>query len=152
MKFDANPKTGDNKFLKIESGESVQGILRGDVRHFYIKWGEDEISQECSEGEEGAKFRFRVNFVSREKDGSLRAYVLEQGPGVYKQLKELNEDYNLEETIIKIKKEGSGRKTKYSLVPLPKKLGPEVLEELNEVHLHPLKSETEDDEITDVPF
>lgn len=120
MKFDKDPKTDGGKFIKLKDGETVMGILRGDVKDFYVLW-DNKISTQVPEGTPKAKFRFRVNLITMDAEGNLEPKILEQGPTLYKILKELSADYELEKTVIKIKRSGSGMNdTEYSVIPLPK--------------------------------
>lgn len=141
LKFDKDPQTGGGNFLKLKDGESATGILRGEVKVFYVTW-EGGKSTEVPEGTPGAKFRFRVNLVVAEKDGVFAPKILEQGAMVYKAFKDLAEDYELSETIIKIKRSGSGQNnTEYSVMPLPKKPEASTLKKLEVIELLPLESE-----------
>lgn len=145
LKFDKDPQTNGGNFLKLKDGESVTGILRGEVKVFYITW-EGGKSSEVPEGTPGAKFRFRVNLVVAEKDGVFVPKILEQGAMVYKAFKDLSEDYSLDETIIKIKRTGSGQNnTEYSVMPLPKKPEAATLKKLEALELLPLESEQKEE-------
>lgn len=141
--FDKEPKTGGGKFLKIGDGESVVGILRGTVLDYYVIWNPDKTSTIVPEGTPKAKFRFKVNFVTWDQEGNLEAKILEQGSTVYKALKELSQDYDLEKTAIKIKRTGSGQNnTEYSIVPLPKPPSEKMLEALKNLELLSLENES----------
>jgi hypothetical protein len=112
-------ETGGSKlFLKLKDGESVQGVFRGDIKEFFIKW-ENGKSSEVAEGTEGASFRFRVNFLKKENQDFI-AMVFEQGVTVYRLLSEINEEYPLESTVVKITRTGTGTDTTYSVLPLLK--------------------------------
>lgn len=138
LTFDKDPKTDGGHFVKLKDGESVMGILRGDVKDFYVLWA-NNVSTEVAHGTPKAKFRFRVNLVTVDKDGNLEPKILEQGPALYKALKDLSVDYNLEETVIKIKRTGSGMNdTEYSVIPLPKKPSDQTMLKLKTLELLPL--------------
>lgn len=119
MKFDKNPSVGgDGEFLKLENGKSVTGVFRGDPLEYYSKW-EGKKSIPCAEGDEGARFRFRVNFVTK-VDGAYKALIWEQGATVYNQLKRFNEDFPLDKTVVKISRSGSTMNdTVYFITPNP---------------------------------
>lgn len=138
MKFDQSPdvKNADN-FLKIKDGESVKGVFRGEPETFYVYW-EGKKSVECEPTHEKARFRFRINFVTRGKDGNLVSKIWDQGPTIYNALKDLNLEYELADTVVNIKRTGSGlNDTSYSVIPAKEnKLPPG----LDEVLLNDLKS------------
>ena len=72
------------------------------------------------------------------KTGEMKPMILEQGPQMYKDFKELTQDYDLSETMIKIKRTGSKLDTTYSVIPLPKKPEKKTLDALKKLELHPL--------------
>jgi hypothetical protein len=141
MKFKTDnelPEGGGSKnFLKLKDKESVQGIFRGDLHELFIFW-ENGKSREVEPGFQGAKFRFRVNFVM--KEGAVYVpKIFEQGLTVYNQLRELNEEYGLEEIVVKITRNGTGTDTTYSVLPLLKQtLSKEVMKYLETMELLPL--------------
>lgn len=120
MKFRTDlPENGGSKnFLKLKDKESVSGIFRGELFDFFVLW-ENGKTKVVTEDTPDAKFRFRVNFVM--KDGAVYIpKVFEQGANVYRQLAELHEEYDLENTVVKITRNGIGTETTYSLMPLLK--------------------------------
>jgi hypothetical protein len=141
LKFDKDPKTDGGKFIKLKDGETVMGILRGTVEDFYVLW-DNKVSTRVPEGTPKAKFRFRVNLVTMDAEGNLEAKILEQGPTLYKSLKELSQDYDLEKTVIKIKRSGSGlNDTEYAIIPLPKQPSDKTLKALESLQLLPLEDD-----------
>lgn len=102
--------------IRLKDGEPVTGLAIGEFHTYYAKFNGKffELSQK---GVPGAKFRFRLNFVV--KDGanwSLK--VIEQGQMLYDSLYALNEEFPLEDTVVTIKRKGSGQNdTEYSAVP-----------------------------------
>jgi hypothetical protein len=141
LKFDMEPKSGNGNFIRLDDGDSVTGILAGEVRTFYSLFV-DGKSEEVPEDTPKAKFRFRVNIVVKEEDGTLVPKLFEQGANVYRAFKELAQDYDLEQTLVKIKRTGSKMSdTKYSVLPLPTKIAPETFEKLAVIQLLPLESE-----------
>lgn len=147
MKFDQDPQTGSSEFLKIEPNQKVVGVFRGEPREFYAKF-ENNKSVECKSSDMGARFRCRLNFVTKSAEGEYIARIWEFGPTVYNQLKEINEDYQLENTVVSIKRNGEGLNTTYSVLPTPHK----VPESIDAVELKPLVSQAEPDMSNNPPM
>lgn len=116
---------GGSTFLKLESGSSVQGVLRGDATKFGIHWvGNRSVScpgaddcEHCQNGER-PKVRYLQNFVIYE-NGAYVAKLFEFGWTVLEQMANLAEDYDLSKWIIKISKTGQKLDTTYKVVPKP---------------------------------
>ncbi len=127
MKFkEATASESSKDFLRLKDGESVKGVLRGEPYEFRVHWisGHPEActGEQCPHCKAGnkAKFRFRVNFIVRGEDGKFTPRILEQGWKMYKDLNGLNTEYDLERSVIKITRSGSGlNDTTYAVVPLP---------------------------------
>ena len=122
MKMQRPPTAGgDSKLdiVRLKDGDSVTGILIGDFHTYYAKFN-GKYFQWAERGQEGAKFRFRVNMAVKENnDWQLK--VLENGSMLYEALFTLNEEYPLEETVITIKRKGSGANdTEYTPMPSAK--------------------------------
>jgi len=119
--FDSEPRVSGGTFLKLEPGESVVGILKGKTKDYYAKWNgqgyEDSVPEDGA-----ASFRFKVNFIRMNADENLadETVIWEQGATVYNFLKEMNADYPLDKTFIKIKRNGTGIDTTYTLLPSTK--------------------------------
>lgn len=109
---------GSKLFLRLKDGETVTGVLKGEVFEYFIKW-ENGRSQIVAAGEPGGKSRFRVNFVTPEGT-ALVAKIWEFGLTVYNQLAELSEEYDLDKTKIKVTRRGTGTDTIYMVIPLLK--------------------------------
>ena len=120
MKFNKEPSLGGGGgHLKLAEGKPVVGIFRGDPLEFYSQWVGSKATV-VPEGTSGARFRFKINFVTKAPDGSYVPLIWEQGPTVYNQLKELNVDYPLDTTVVKITRSGSTKdNTSYSILPVP---------------------------------
>ena len=119
MDFTATPSTGSGgatTFLKIEDGQSVTGIFQGQPYTFWNKWIGSR-SEVCSETDPDKKFRFKINFVQK-VNGTLTPLIWEGGGRLYDDLKKLNAEYTLEETIVKITRSGTGMETRYSIMPI----------------------------------
>ncbi len=124
MQFREESEGGGKNFLKLKPGQSVRGVLRGDLYEFRQHWINNkgvacpgEGCAICAKGEKNS-FRFRLNFVMRETEGGpFVAKIFEQGWMVYAQLRELHKDYPLPETVIKITRNGEGTNTTYVITP-----------------------------------
>ena len=166
MKFKDIPSESAGTFLKIKPGESIVGIFRGEPHDYRTHWVNNR-SQECTgdgcdncgQGVKSA-FKFRINFMVKEGNAYV-AKIWEQGARVYNSLKALSADYNLEETVVKISRQGSGKDdTVYSVLPLPPpkgSLSKEALSAIKDVKLHDLVNPIDDSEShhgsdMDVPF
>lgn len=129
---------GSSKFLKIADGESVKGVCRGDIHEHYIRW-EGGRGIPTSDDDPEAKLRFRLNFIVH--DGSkFVAKIWEFGLTVYNQLAEVNDEYPLEQTKIKVSRRGTGKDTTYNVLPVAKEpIGPATLKEIQAVPLNILE-------------
>ncbi len=146
------PESGGSKnFLKLKDKESVSGIFMGEPHEFCLLW-ENGKSRAVSEDTEGAKFRFRINFVV--KEGSVYVpKIFEQGLTVYRQLAELNEEYGLDQIVTKITRNGTGTDTTYSLLPLLKQaISKEVASHLKTIELLALEAKPSAGADGETPF
>lgn len=152
LKFKAKSEETRN-FLKLQSGESIQGVFKGDPFDFRIHWIKNEQRSVVCEGREtcsvcklGEKsgFRFRINFIARDGEGYI-AKVFEQGWTTYQALIKLQESgYDLENQIMMISRQGTGLNTAYSIIPSPKGLlNSEQLGRIREIKLNELGHITE---------
>lgn len=134
-------------YLKIKDGERVRGVFKGNPHEFgRIGWGKD--SKVVPFGTEGSTDRFLINFIVKE-GASYVAKVWERGNTQYNEIKDLNEKYPLEETVVEIKRVGSGKDdTRYSILPLPPKEQPgeagwKVINAVKLVDIWPKESQPE---------
>jgi hypothetical protein len=150
---------GKGKFLKIGDGESVYCILRGDIKTSYQKWN-GTTYESAKKGDEGASLRFKVNVVVFE-DKKPVAKILEGGGHLYFDFKAINDEYPLENTLIKISRVGVRQNTRYTVMPAGPKLQPDakVMAAVEALELHSLEPKTSVgadipsfDESEDVPF
>ena len=109
---------GSSLFLKLKDGESATGVFRGEIFEFYSKWVGNR-SQVTNALDQEGKARFRLNFVMKD-GGRFTAKIWEFGVAVYNQLGEINEEYPLEETKVKITRRGTSTETTYTILPLLK--------------------------------
>lgn len=141
MKFKESPQVPSSEgnggtFLKLKNKETATGIFKGEVHEYYAIWDGNTYA-EVSPDEKGAKFRFRINFVINE-GGKYVSKIWEQGTIVYNDLKALHEEYNLEETLVKITRNGEGTDTTYSVMPAKNQPTKEQLKKLAGVELNDL--------------
>lgn len=138
MKFKKDlPESGPGNYVRLKDKESITGIFRGDIYDFYSLWenGKPKIVEESVFG---ARFRFKINFVVKEGSTYL-VKIFEQSQTVYQQLSELHDEYDLEKTLIKITRNGSGKNdTTYTLMPLRQEVPEETLKHLATLPLNPL--------------
>lgn len=141
-------------FIKLKSGESIVGVFKGDPYEFYQVW---ETKQIVPKGTPKSAFRFRINFVTKE-GANYVAKVLEQGTTVYNQLRDLNQHYPLEETVVTISRQGSTKDdTRYVILPLPPKqqmteVGKAMIDQVELLDLeHKAKAHAEPPDWSDVP-
>jgi len=138
---------GGGMFLKLEDGETVMGVFRGEPREYDIHYIQGKGYIDCVSGcvhcTDGVKqsFRFRVNFVVK-VNGALTPKIFENGVLIYNAMKELNKDYPLESTLVKLTRTGLKKDTVYSVLPVPpSKYDPkELAARLSDVQLLPLES------------
>lgn len=115
----------DKTFLKLDNGQSVVGCFRGELMHFHSRW-EDGRSQTCDKDAENAQFRFRVNFVFKERgfihdnQGFFASRIFENGIVAYEQICELVDEFDLENTWVRIKRVGNDKFTRYEIEPIRK--------------------------------
>lgn len=115
MKFRKIEEKDTSTFIKLKDKESVVGVLAGDIFEYFSLW-ENKKPRLVPEGTPGAKFRFRINLVV--KDGTnFIPKVFEGGVAVYRHLEELSGEYSLEQTYLKITRNGEGLDTTYSIIP-----------------------------------
>ena len=120
--WDYQPKNegtkGESKFIKLQDGESVTGVIRGEKKEYHVVW--DKVNKRSVTVEpytDGAKFRFKTNFVM--KDG-LAPKILEQGWMVYSAIKDLHKaGYDMQNTWVRISRSGKGLDTSYTVLPMP---------------------------------
>lgn len=120
--FKSNPKEGgsDDLFVKLKDGEFIEGVFRGAPFEYQIIWDDKNNKSIFYTGkEEGVpRFRFRLNFVIWDaQEKAFKAKIFEQGPRFYNQLKDLNTDWPLHSSWVKITRKGEKLNTEYLVVP-----------------------------------
>ncbi len=120
MKFrDDIDAGGPSNFIKLKDGETVAGVLRGEPHECYVLW-ENKVKTEVPINTPGAKFNFKINLIVKE-GSSYVAKVLEGGAQIYKQLASLSKEWELDETVVIIGRDGTGLDTEYTVMPAPPK-------------------------------
>jgi hypothetical protein len=144
MKFRTLPESeggGSDKFLKIKPNDNVKIVLRGEIYEYFVKWegGKSIVVKE----NQGGKLRFRVNaLLFDQEQKKFVAKIWEFGQAVYRQLADVNEEYDLETTKIKVSRKGEGKETEYNVLPLLKEpLSDQVLKMINETPLNVLEKQ-----------
>lgn len=136
---------GSNLFLKINDGESVNLVLRGEIYTFYSIWNKaEQCSEVVSLDTLGSRRRFRVNAIVFE-NGAFVAKIFEFSTPLYRQFAELAEEYDVTEIKIKITRCGEKKKTTYLMIPLFGKkdvLTPKALKEIQAVELLTLEHDS----------
>lgn len=143
---------GTSNYLKISDGQNATGVFRGEVYEFWQNWPKGGEKQVFNEPTPGASSRFKVNFVTNE-DGKAVAKVWEFGLTVYNMLAEIGENFELDQTKVKISRRGSGKETQWIIIPL----GPLDAKGLKSVSAVPLNllevgASAKQEEEKDVPF
>lgn len=128
---------GPSNYLKLKDGESKIGVFRGEPYEFRIKW-ENNKSVVVEETDPNNFNRFKLNFITQE-NGVFVAKVWEFGLTVYDQLSEINTEYPLERTKVKVSRKGTGTDTTYNILPMLKEpIPPTTLAQIESVQLNML--------------
>lgn len=142
MKFThvASQSNGDGSggaFLKLDTGESVNAILRGDPYVFWQVWPQGGTKQVFTEPTAGAQMRFKINAIVHE-DGKFVAKIWEFPAFTNNMLAEFQKDLDLEKTKLKISRTGTGKKKMWMVIPLGP-LDAKTLKQIESVELLPLE-------------
>lgn len=137
MKFIAHKSKSTPKvFLKLNSGESVIGVFRGDPE-VYFQVYEDGKYKRVPESDPAGQFRFAVNFIVKE-NGALVSKLFQGNWHDYEALKALNGEFELEETYVKVSQTGERQTKRISFMPMTKaKPNPEQLKNVSLQKLEP---------------
>jgi hypothetical protein len=151
MQFTKRPQSsgGDKKYLSLKDGESVAVLFRGNPVFHFVKW-ENGKATPVAENHPEAQFRFTINALVKE-NAAWVAKIWDQGTIVYNMLADLNEDYPLEDTVIKITRRGTKTDTTYMILPNKEQPNPKQLESMKQVELNDLNpghaKKIDDDEV-----
>ena len=119
---------GSEKYLRWQDGESKILILRGEPHEFYMKWVNGKSVMTGPTDPEG-KSRFKINAIVSD-NGNYSAKIWEFPLTVYNKLSDINLEYALETTAIKVTRQGTGTDTEYHLLPLLKVKIPNALDRI----------------------
>ncbi len=144
-KFESKPKGegSSGAYLRLKDGESVNGVFKGDILKFWQVWPKGGDKQIFVEPAPGASPRFKVNIVVHE-NGEFVAKVFEFTKSISSQLADLQEDYDLSNTKVKITRRGEGTATVYSIIPSKDQPTPSQLKIINSVQLNALSVSTKE--------
>lgn len=140
--YDLPKSDGQNSklFLNLKDKESVRGVFVGEPFAHYVKWINGK-TVDSLESDPEAKIRFKCNFVTADDGPELIVKIWDFPSTVYQQLKDINEEYPLETTKLKITRNGIKTDTVYTIMPLvgPKDvLTAQQLSVINKMQWHPL--------------
>ena len=114
---------GGSYYVKLKSGESIEGIFAGDPHTYYQVYG-DNTEYERPGGDRRPKFK--INFLTW-RDGQLEASIFRGGSIIRNTLLDVVDEYGLE-CVYKIKRTGSTKDdTRYSIL-FKRELTPEEKE------------------------
>jgi hypothetical protein len=116
----ANTGSGGGRFLKIEIGQSANGVFRGQPVSYWQKWPKGGNKETSDIPKPGFEERFKVNFIIHE-EGAFVAKILDMNLALYNQMAEVNEAYDVETIKCKISRQPAGKGSIYLLLPLLKK-------------------------------
>lgn len=129
MQFVDSRGPSDPNIIRLKSGESVTGVLRGDPYTF----------EHAFKPGDKPKFRFKLNIIVPDQ-GNLTAKVIEGGWKLYNQLADAHKaGWDLEKSYTKISRQGSTvNDTVYSATVMPTPVSAETLAKVANVRLHKL--------------
>jgi hypothetical protein len=132
MRFRKRRSNKSKHHLNLKDGETVQGVFVGDPVEFEQSYKGGELS-----------FRFVVNFAIKE-NGAITAKIFETGWLAYKEMQELNEEYPLETWMVKIKRDGENKDTRYTITPMKKgEVTKAMKKQIKDLDLHNLREMVE---------
>lgn len=112
-----NSDEGGSSYLKLEDGQSINGVFRGEVYQFYQHWppgGEKIVSDKPFPG---GSMRFKANFVVYENKRFI-AKVFEFTATTNNALANLAKVCDIRKTKVMISRNGVGKKTQYTVLPV----------------------------------
>jgi len=141
--FHDREKTGGDKkgggiFLKLGDGDNYNGVFAGEPITFYQKWDGGRYV-DCDSKEDGAKLRFKVNFIIKE-NGALASKIWSASAPVYDRLAHLSKLCDLKSSLVNISRRGLSKDTRYDIDLLQDgKLDEKAMAAISKVILHELK-------------
>lgn len=140
---------GPSNYLKLKDGESVIGILRGEMHSFRMKW-EGGQSIKLDEPDKSRHNRWKVN-IAIEEGSDLVVKVFEYGVDLYDQfadIQDASKSKDITRFKIRISRRGTAMNTKYMAIPVvDDPISPSLRGKLEQVKLVILdneKKKTED--------
>lgn len=146
MNFDRKKNELGKHFITLKDGEEVVGVCQGEPHVHYNHWDNANkrstvcIGEDCKlcAGGDKKKFRFRLNMIVKGTAG-LEPKILEGGWKLYNALGEINVEYPLEKTYIKVKRTGKTMNdTVYTVLPSKALLSDETKKMMETMELLPL--------------
>lgn len=123
MKFEEIPENASSgkSFLKFKDKESITLVVVDNPITYHAIWANNRYEVVAPDTPKAA-LRFRVNVVFKDPESKQLVSKIWEGPKrLYKQLKELNDEYDLDTIFVKVTRHGSGTDTEYSLLPAREK-------------------------------
>lgn len=147
MKFQEEGEGGNPNLVKLKDKGAIYGVMRGELFEFRQHWptGQTRPSMCTGEGcplcaqQSKASFRFRANILVQENKVWV-AKMLEMGWKVYSQLREINKDNALENSLLKITRVGSSQNDTNYFVNFVKAVPPSEIKILDSIPLLDLQS------------
>lgn len=128
---------GSSKYLRLKSGESVIGLLRGEIYEFFQVF-ENGKGRNVPHGTRGAKQRFKINIVVKE-NGQNTVKIFEFGRPVNNKLFILSKEHDLTKSFVKITREGERLDTVWFVEMVSIKPSEATLAALNQLPLNILE-------------
>ena len=131
------------KWLSFKTVSEHLVVFKGEVSTFFQSYPGKERRKEWAEG---YNFRFEINVITKENEQYV-AKIFSGGSNVATSLYDVKEEYGLD-SLFKLKKTGTGKDTKYSIL-FQRKLTVEEQGKFNLIPLAPLSGFEEPKEFMD---
>lgn len=134
--------SGGGKFLKMEVGQSVSGVFRGETVSYWQKWPRGGVKETSDIPKPGFQERFKVNVVIHE-EGQFIAKIFDCSLATYNQIATINESMDIETIKCTISRQPAGKGSAYFVMPnLKEPLKPAQLKSIEAVELNSLAQGT----------
>jgi hypothetical protein len=138
----ARSGNGGGKFLKLDIGESVTGVFRGEPHMFYQKWPRGGNKETSDVPKPGFDPRFKVNLVVHE-DGKFVPKIFEYPVPVNNQMADIQDAYDITTIKCKISRVASGKGSIYMVLPMIKEpISAKAMKEIEAVPLYSLSGQS----------
>jgi len=137
-----------NDYVTLKNGEYVEGVFLGEPYMYFRIWGEKPY-KEYDKKVDGSNFKFKFNFFTMNNE--LKIY--RGGFKLLKQIRDLIKEYG-QNTVFKIKREGLGTDTVYTLM-FKSKISDADFKKMNELKLFNFYNSKKQLELAggeDIPF